>query len=172
MRALARALTVASVAAIEPMTTEEVIVLLASVPERVTDLVAALDESQLAYRHAPAFPTLIEVINHLCTAGGGVDALLRQAYLDRQRDLPVRATIQPGQEVEPVTPSVVTRLQDFARVRRRTVDLLRGLKPDDWQQPIVDPDQGELTLLEACSMVARHELAHLSQVRNLVALLP
>jgi len=37
---------------------------------------------------------------------------------------------------------------------------------------VVDPQQGELTLLDVCAQVAQHELAHLSQLRNLIALLP
>ena len=51
--------------------------LLGVVPERVGDLVSGLDEPRLAYRHAPAFPTLKEVIGHLSDAGTAVDGLLR-----------------------------------------------------------------------------------------------
>jgi DinB superfamily len=52
------------------------------------------------------------------------------------------------------------------------VDLLRGLAPTDWQRVVFDPQQGELTLLDVCQLVTQHELAHLSQLRNLIALLP
>ena len=31
---------------------------------------------------------------------------------------------------------------------------------------------GEMTLLDVCALVTQHELAHLSQLRNLIALLP
>ena len=74
---------------------EDVVTLLATVPERVTDLVAALEPPELEYRHAPAFPTLQELVGHLCQAGAEVDALLRRAYLDGQRELRVRAAIDP-----------------------------------------------------------------------------
>ena len=60
----------------------------------------------------------------------------------------------------------------MGRVRRRTVDLLRGLSDEDWARLVVDPQQGELTLLDVCAQVTQHELAHLSQLRNLIALLP
>jgi len=150
---------------------EDVIVLLGIVPERVGDLVSGLDEPRLNYRHAPAFPTLKEVVGHLSDAGAVVDSLLRRAYLDGQRDLPVRASIDPTHEPD-LSPSMAELLEGFGRVRRRTVDLLRGLAPADWQQVVVDPQQGELTLLAVSELIAQHELAHLSQLRNLIALLP
>jgi DinB family protein len=150
---------------------DDVVALLASVPERINDLVSALDELRLEYRHAPAFPTLHEVVAHLCQAGAEVDGLLRRAYLDHQRELPVRTSLDPTLESALATP-LADQLQRFARVRRRTVDLLRGLSESDWQQEVFDPLQGVLTLLQVCSQVAQHEVGHLSQLRNLIALLP
>jgi hypothetical protein len=150
---------------------DDVLALLGTVPERVTDLVAAYDEPQLEYRHAPAFPTLREVVAHVCQAGTEVDSLLRRAYLDKQRELPVRAALDPALDVGLNAP-LADLLQQFSRVRRRTVDLLRGLDEADWKQSVVDPQQGELTMLDLCAQVAEHELAHLSQLRNLIAVLP
>jgi hypothetical protein len=150
---------------------DDIVALLACVPERITDLVAILDGPRLDYRHAPAFPTLREVVAHLCQAGSEVDGLLRRAYLDHQRELAVRASIDPMLEPALATP-LAEQMERFARVRRRTVDLLRGLSETDWRQEVLDPQQGELTLLQVCSQVTQHELAHLSQLRNLIALLP
>lgn len=153
------------------MTAEDVIVLLSTVPERLSDLVYGLDEQRLQYRHGPAFPTLKEVIGHLCEAGAAVDALLRQAYLDGARELPVRATIDPGHEAD-LSPPLPELIERFGRVRRRSVDLLRGVTAADWSRVVADPLQGELTMLDVCGEVAEHELAHLAQLRNLIALLP
>lgn len=150
---------------------DDVVVLMGVVPERVGDLVSGMDEPRLTYRHAPAFPTLKEVVGHLSDAGAVVDSLLRRAYLDRQRELAVRASLEPTHDPDLTLP-VEELIESFGRVRRRTVDLLRGLAPNDWQQVVVDPQQGELTLLDVCQQVTQHELAHLSQLRNLIALLP
>jgi len=100
-----------------------------------------------------------------------VDSLLRRAYLDGQRELRVRAAIEPAADPDFSAP-LADLLERFARVRRRTVDLLRGLDEEDWKQPLVDPQQGELSLLDLCTQVAEHELGHLSQLRNLIAVLP
>jgi hypothetical protein len=159
------------VAVHDGMARDEVLMLLGVVPERVGDLVSGLDERRLAYRHAPAFPTLKEVIGHLSDAGSAMDALLRRAYLDGQRELPVRASIDPTHAPD-LSPALTDLLEGFGRVRRRTVDLLKGLAADDWQRVVLDPQQGEMTMLDVCSQVTQHELAHVSQLRNLIALLP
>lgn len=150
---------------------EDTVVVLGAIPERVGDLVAGLDEPRLAYRHAPAFPTLRELIGHLCEAGVAIDAVLRQGYLDRKRELRVKAAVDPSGEPD-LSPPLPGLLEDFGRVRRRTVDLLRGLSAQEWARPIYDPVIGELTLYDICDLVTRHELGHLSQIRNLTTLLP
>ena len=63
-------------------------------------------------------------------------------------------------------------LEGFARVRRRTVDLLHGWGKAEWDRTISDPRGGVMTLLEVCRLVARHEMGHIGQIRNLSALLP
>jgi hypothetical protein len=153
------------------MQRDDVITLLAIVPERVGDVVGGLDEARLRYRHGPAFPSLKEVIAHLSEAGSSVDSLLRHVYLDGADEAAVRATIDPAGAAD-TEPPAEELLQRYSRVRRRTVDLLRGLSAGDWARTVRDPQSGELTLLEGCSALARHEIGHLGQIRNLVALLP
>jgi hypothetical protein len=155
----------------EEMTPGDVVLLLGSVPERISDLVYWLDETRLRYRHGPAFPTLGNLIAHLVESGTKVDALLRHAHLDGQTTADLRAAIDPGHEQE-LTQPLQEALEDFARVRRRTVDLLHGWGPREWDRIINDPRGGELTLLEVCRTVARHEMGHIGQIRNLSALLP
>ncbi|TMF70232.1 MAG: DinB family protein [Chloroflexi bacterium] len=155
----------------EEMSTSDVVLLLGSVPERTSDLVYWLDEARLRYRHGPAFPTLGGLIAHLVDAAPKVDALLRHAHLDGQTTADVRTAIDPGHDQE-LTRPLQEALEDFARVRRRTVDLLHGWGKAEWDRTISDPHTGEMTLLDACRLVAKHEMAHVAQIRNLSALLP
>jgi len=150
------------------MSTSDVVLLLGSVPERTSDLVYWLDEARLRYRHGPAFPTLGGLIAHLVDAAPKVDALLRHAHLDGKTTADVRTAIDPGHDQE-LTRPLQEALEDFARVRRRTVDLLHGWGKAEWDRTISDPHTGEMTLLDACRLVAKHEMA---QIRNLSALLP
>src|SRR2546422_1216373 len=114
------------------MTTSDVVLLLSSVPERTSDLVYWLDEARLRYRHGPAFPTLGGLIAHLVEAAPRVDALLRHAHLDGQTTADVRAAIDPGHDQE-LTQALQEALEDFSRVRRRTVDLLHGWGKAEWR---------------------------------------
>jgi hypothetical protein len=161
----------------EEMSSGDVVLLLSSVPERTSDLVYWLDEARLRYRHGPAFPTLGSLIAHLVDSAAKVDALLRHAHLDGQRSADVRAAIDPSHEeggatTAGLTESLQEALEDLARVRRRTVDLLHGWGKGEWDRRITDPRGGEMTLLEVCRLVAKHEMGHVAQIRNLSALLP
>lgn len=153
------------------MPAADVVLLMSSVPERIGDLVYGLDEARLKYRHGPAFPTLGGLIGHLLEAGSKVDSLLRHAHLDGKMTADVRAAIDPGQDPEGERP-LQEGLEDFARVRRRTVDLLHGWGKSEWERTISDPRGGGLSLLEVCRLVARHEMGHIAQIRNLTVLLP
>jgi hypothetical protein len=150
---------------------EDVLLLLGACPERVTDIASGLDEARLRYRHGPAFPTLREVIAHLVAAGVAVDALLRRAHLDHLQEADVRAAIDPPSEpADAATAEDV--LGDYVRVRRRTIDLLRGWGEAEWKRTLRDSKLGEITLLEVARLAAAHEVGHLTQLRNLIALVP
>jgi hypothetical protein len=155
----------------EEMSPADAVLLMSSVPERIGDLVYGLDEPRLRYRHGPAFPTLGGLIGHLLESGSKVDALLRHAHLDGIATADIRATIDPGHDEELQRP-LQEALEDFARVRRRTVDLLHGWGKAEWDRKLRDPRAGEMTLLDVCRMVTRHEIAHIAQIRNLTVLLP
>ena len=159
----------------EEMSTSDVVLLLGSVPERTSDLVYWLDEARLRYRHGPAFPTLGSLIAHLVDAAPRVDGLLRHAHLDGQTTADIRAAIDPGppgEQVAELARPLREALEDFARVRRRTVDLLHGWGKTEWARVMTDSRGGEMTLLDVCRLVARHEMGHVAQIRNLSALLP
>lgn len=153
------------------MSPADAVLLMSSVPERINDLVFGLDETRLRYRHGPAFPTLGGLIFHLLDSGTRVDGLLRRAHLDGLATADIRATIDPGHEVDLDRP-LQEAIGDFARVRRRTVDLLHGWGKSEWERSVNDPRGGSVTLLDICQMVTRHEMAHVAQIRNLTVLLP
>src|SRR5258706_10841554 len=155
----------------EELSPSDAVLLMSSVPERIADLVYGLDEARLRSRHGPAFPTLGGLIGHLLDSGSKIDGLLRHAHLDGIASADVRGTIDPTHDHELDRP-LQEALEDFARVRRRTVDLLHGWGKNEWDRKLRDPRAGDITLLEVCRMVARHEIAHIAQVRNLTVLLP
>ena len=155
----------------EELTPADTVLLLSSVPERINDLVYGLDEARLRYRHGPAFPTLGGLIAHLLDSGTKIDALLRRAHLEGVGIVDVQSAVDPSQQHDLDRP-LQEAVDDFARVRRRTVDLLHGWGKTEWERTVSDPRSGDVSLLDVCRSVARHEMAHIVQIRNLTALLP
>src|SRR6202171_5337423 len=155
----------------EEMSAADAVLLMSSVPERIGDLVYGLDETRLRYRHGPAFPTLGGLISHLLESGDKVAGPLRHATLDGLAAADVRAAIEPSHDQELDRP-LQEAIEDFARVRRRTVDLLHGWGKNEWERMIIERRGGDLTLLDICRLVTRHEMAHIAQIRNLTVLLP
>src|ERR1700690_2481048 len=115
------------------MSAADVVLLMSSVPERVGDLVSPLGDSKLRYRHGPAFPTLGGLVGHLVDSGSKVDGLIRHVHLDGLAAADVRAVIDPDPEKELERP-LRDALEDFSRVRRRTVDLLHGWGKTEWER--------------------------------------
>lgn len=155
----------------EELTPADAVLLMSSAPERISDLVYGLDEARLRYRHGPAFPTLGGLISHMLESGAKVDALLRRAHLEGLSTADVRGAIDPGLDQDLDRP-LQEAIEDFARVRRRTVDLLHGWGKGEWSRVISDPRGGDVTLLELCQQVTKHEMGHIAQIRNLTVLLP
>ena len=155
----------------EEMSAADVVLLMGSVPERIGDLVYGLDETKLRYRHGPAFPTLGGLLAHLMRSGTEVDAMLRRAHLEGAKEADIHAAVDPAPDAELDAP-VQEALEDFARVRRRTIDLLHGWGKSEWERTLQDRKGAELSLLDVCRLVARHEMGHIAQIRNLAALLP
>ena len=146
--------------------------MLGAVPERVRDNVLGVDAHRLGYRHGPAFPTLNELVAHLCDAGAAFEAALRHGLLEGADEVDLRTALEGLSTQDDSTPAA-DRLEDLGRQRRRTMDVLRGLPEEDWEGKILcDIDFGDFSLLDFCRLVAKHEMSHLSQVRNLTSLLP
>ncbi|HVD00321.1 MAG TPA: DinB family protein [Candidatus Dormibacteraeota bacterium] len=151
---------------------DDVLTMLGACPERVRDYVGGLDANRLGYRHAPAFPTLGELILHVSDTGSAADTVLRHALIEGAQEVDARSALEPVGDGHDATQPAQERLEDLGRLRRRTMDLLRGLTAEDWDRVVIDPAVGEMTILDFCRLVAAHEMSHLSQVRNLMALLP
>ena len=104
--------------------------------------------------------------------GAAADTDLRRACIEGATEVDVMAALEPDLEGAEALAPALEKLEDMGRLRRRTMDLLRGLTVADWERVVSDPGMGELTVLDFCRLVAAHEMGHLSQVRNLTALLP
>src|SRR5258708_5693872 len=103
---------------------EDLLTVISSVPERVGDLLSGIDQPGLQYRHGPPSPPLGELVPPLPASSTAIDSMLRQFPPDAEAKMAVRSAIDP-----PMTGAAEQAcselLADYARIRRRTMDLLR-----------------------------------------------
>ena len=154
------------------MTPAEVLMLMGSVAERVTDLAAPIDTTRSRYRHGPAFPTLEELIVHLVAAATGTDSVVRAFCVDHVTEIDTTPALDPARDPEVPAQSMKEWLSAYDRPRRATMDLLRSIPDQEWGRTAFDPRLGDITLIELCRRVVEHELGHLAQVRNLTTVAP
>ena len=156
----------------QELSRDDVLTMLGACPERVRDCVLGIDPGRLGYRHGPAFPTLEELVAHLSDAATAFEGALRHGLTDGAEEVDLKGALEAGAEADETRPAA-ERLDDLGRLRRRTMDLLRGLPEEDWEGRVLhDPHFGDLSLIDFCRLVAAHEMSHLSQVRNLTSQLP
>jgi len=109
---------------------------------------------------------------HLSDSGAAFEAALRHSVQEGAEEVDLKGALEASADSDESRPAA-DRLDDLGRLRRRTMDLLRGLPEEDWERRILhDPHFGDLSLIDFCRLVAAHEMSHLSQVRNLTSLLP
>ena len=84
----------------EEMTPADAVLLMSSVPERISDLVFGLDETRLRYRHGPAFPTLGGLISHLLDSGSNQDGIPTDSCVEKDKGTGICAQGE-GSETEP-----------------------------------------------------------------------
>ena len=153
-----------------PYDPADAMLLMAGPPERLGDTVLSLRPERLAYRHGPAFPTVQELVAHLAGSSAAIEGVLRGA-LEGSGEVAISAALGARTTAD-VSEAVAALVDSYAASRRRTLEMLRSLEPDAWGRTFTDAELGEMTLLDACTRVADHDLAHVSQARNLVSLLP
>jgi hypothetical protein len=80
------------------------------------------------------------------------------------------STIEPYDEMEMARANhyeesdPAERCEVFLRERKKTAELIRGLKADDWSNSVYHPERGTLTVVDLCIIVLGHDLYHIEQL--------
>lgn len=137
---------------------------IANTPVTLTRLVDCIRPEQYDTALEPESFTLREVIAHL--------ADLEETFLNRI----TMAVEYPGSTVENFdeeqraidhkysTKDVHHELEVFENRRRDTVAYLSGLAESDWENTIVHPSKGEMTVLDIVMFAVGHDMYHVHQV--------
>ncbi len=149
----------------EPMT-DELIALLASVPDQLEAAVPAAISTPPAPSASTGTPsgeeswTTSEIIGHLCDAARYWGGRMRMAvYEERPRlelfdqDALVRLAAYRYTPVDML-------LREFRLVNAANVALLRGLTPEQWERVGMHAERGPLTVRQMVEIEANHERDH------------
>lgn len=80
------------------------------------------------------------------------------------------STIQPFDEMEMAIRNhysdadVAERCEMLSRERAKTVELIKGLKADDWAKTVHHPERGTLNVADLCNLVVGHDMYHIEQL--------
>lgn len=155
----------------KPLTSEQILTLLAEAPPRIAALTANLTTAQLQTRPAPDEWSANEVLAHLRSCSD----MWGQAMMDiLSKDSPtfkavnprtwIKSTNYPEQEFQP-------SLDAFTTQRTELLAILKPLSPESWLRSGTVSVAGkplERTVMFYANWLATHERPHIRQIANTV----
>lgn len=142
------------------------IALLASMPDKITQMLADVDESVARHCPSPEEWCIIGVVVHL----GDVESRYR-ARLECivAEDNPCVPAIWPRSMPDPL-PLLREALADFRNERVKTVTFLSALTPQAWDRPAYHATLGATTLRKQVQGLVAHDEDHLNQIIQIKAI--
>jgi uncharacterized damage-inducible protein DinB len=141
--------------------------ILASTPEQLGALMAAIGPEKAATRPAPGKWSPAEILSHLA------DCELVFAFRLRQTLAENAPTIQPfDQEKWAETyPGIRAEqaLAAFSAFRRWNLLLIAAALPAAASRPVIHPERGQMTFQTIVGTMAGHDLNHVAQLQKLAA---
>jgi hypothetical protein len=158
-----------------PLTSEQVLTLLAETPPRLAALTGSLAPAELQTRPGPAEWSLNEILAHLraCSDmwGGYIRTILaedRPTIRARNPTTWIKQTNYPELEFRP-------SLRAFTRQRTKLLAVLQPLPPKAWSRSATITGAGkprQRTILSYGQWLANHEQSHFRHIVRLVDALP
>jgi FMN phosphatase YigB (HAD superfamily) len=111
----------------------------------------------------------LEVVDHLAEAEAAVQRP-RLESIQRQDNPFLRPAERPSPPGTKDFNGVdgITRAQDFVAERKKTVAFIEGLSPNDWPRPARHSIYGPTSLFEMALFTTRHDLLHITQLRETI----
>jgi hypothetical protein len=154
------------------LSTEEILSLLAEAPARISAATAELSPAQLGTSPGPGEWSANEVLAHLrsCADVWG-DDMARILAEDRPTIKAVNPTTWIIQTDYP-SQAFGSSLRRYTAQRATLLDMLRPLTTDQWSRTATITGAGaalQKTVSSYAERLARHERAHVAQIRQIVA---
>ena|ERR1700678_2834548 len=140
---------------------------IAKLPPRMRAAVRDLRPEQLDIPYRPDGWTVREVVHHVPDSHMNAYVRFKLALTEEQ------PPIKPYREAEwaklpdtPATPVEVS-LQLLDSLHTRWVELLRGMRPSDFERTLYHPEQGVVTLDRMLALYAWHSAHHVAHITSL-----
>jgi hypothetical protein len=142
---------------------------IAETPAALRNAVKGLTEAQLDLPYRPGGWSVRQVVHHV--PDSHLNAYIRFKWTLTEQN----PTIKPYDQDRWATLAdtrltpVAVSLDLLEAVHARWVTLLESLKADDWERPLVHPENGPMTLDRLLQMYAwhgRHHVAHVTELRK------
>jgi hypothetical protein len=146
---------------------QDVEAVLAATPERVAELTEELDLETLQKRPEPDEWSAEEILGHLFDAE--VVASFRWRFTLAEKD-PKYPGYDQDEWIKLPRPSFPELLSAFASMRRANVWLIEETPTDQWTKDGIHAERGSEPFGMALQILAGHDLAHLKQLEQTVAI--
>lgn len=141
---------------------------LSSTPGELANLVKGVTRRKLDEKPAPDKWSVTMILAHIA------DTDIVQGYRIRlvlgANGIAIQGFDQDAWAVASAYPTHDPKvsLSDFRVIRERTVRLLRGITPEQWNQYGMHSERGKETVRRIAEMMAGHDLNHLKQIRAIL----
>ncbi len=152
----------------EPMTTDDLLALLASVPDQLDAALSASTRQEPAPQPGVTTGegdwTTSELVGHLCDSARYWGGRMRLVVYEETPELPVydQDTFVRLAAYRYLSPE--TLAQEFRLISAANLALLRGLRPEQWERVGLHAERGQLTLRDIVAIEAQHERDHARQI--------
>lgn len=135
-------------------------------PQKLSDAVKGLNESQLGTPYREGGWTLAQIVHHI--ADSHMHAFLRTKSILTEDHPTLRPYDQDTWAKHPDARSnnVATSLNIVDGLHTRWAELFSGLTEDQWKRTAYHPERGELSTENLLEMYAWHGPHHIAQITN------
>lgn len=142
--------------------------IMAAFPHLLQQQIQPLDDATLHYKPENEW-SAIENVGHLIDVEGLWMARFRQMLAAETPKLPAIDVDETVRQRDYQHKNLANLLRTFAEQRAETVAFLRGLKPVHFERTGIHPVRGEITLVQAVSILTNHDRLHSEQIAKTVA---
>ena len=143
------------------------LVVQSELPGSLERLVAGLSDAQLRQPEKPGKWSVIEVVQHLADSEIVYSYRIRMILASETPNIEGYDQDAWARRLRYAETSLADALAQIRILRGRGVDLLRSLRPDEWERAGMHSERGRESVRHITKLLAAHDLVHLRQIERI-----